>query len=203
MSLIANLVTSLLACGCNAEQVAVAVRVVEEHEAQKAKAVRDKWAEKKRQQRMSPNVPKTFEDIGGQVECPQDPSFSPSMVSPPSLTITYNTPPSLTSPLSPSFHQFWIAYPRKVGKGAAQKAYAKAIKKAEPDIILARLEAWKTSKGFPEPEFVPHASTWLNGERWLDQLEGENIVMTEAEKQDFLKEHQKRMEELWQNKSSN
>jgi hypothetical protein len=202
MSLIANLVTTLLASGCNAEQVAAAVRVVEDHEAQKSKAVREKWAEKKRKQRMSSNVPETSGDNGGQPECPRDPSFPLSNGFPPKVYINNISPPSLTIPLSPSFHQFWSAYPRKVGKGAAQKAYAKAIKKAEPDLILARLEAWKGSKGFPEPDYVPHASTWLNGERWLDQLEGEKVVMTETEKQDFLKEHQRRMEELWQSKSS-
>ena len=101
------------------------------------------------------------------------------------------------------FDKFWVVYPRKVNKGFAMKAWEKAASKAAPALIIAAVEAWKGSKGFPEPDFVPHASTWLNGERWLDQLEGEKIVMTETEKQDFLKDHQKRMEELWQSKNSN
>ena len=214
MSLITDLITALLGSGCTAEQLSVAVRVVEEHEKAQSKIVRDGWKERKRKQRMSQNVTVTSEDNQGQVQKKPynttvsqnvsgtlgDPSFSPSMVSPPNHIIEYNTPPSLTSPLSPSFHQFWSAYPRKVGKGQAQKAYAKAIRKAEPEVILARLEVWKASKDFPEIGFVPHASTWLNGERWLDELGDEPPKpKTKAEQDAFLQEHYKRMEELWAN----
>lgn len=191
--------------GCSPEQMLAVTQVVADEvkniESEALERVREKARDRQRRHRekvgnvLSRDV--TLCNVSVTL-----PSSPPSMVSPPSHILDNISPPSLTSPSS-SFPQFWIAYPRKVGKAAAQKAYAKAIKKAEPETILARLEAWKGSKGFPEPDFVPHASTWLNGERWLDQLEGEKIVMSETEKQDFLKDHQRRMEELWQSKSSN
>jgi len=71
------------------------------------------------------------------------------------------------SPSLAEFEQFWKAYPRKVGKGAAQKAWAAAVRKADPDRIIEAVEryAWPD-----EPSFIPHASTWLNGQRWEDEL---------------------------------
>lgn len=67
----------------------------------------------------------------------------------------------------PLFDEFWQAYPRKTDKGNARKAWAKAIKKREPQAIIAAATAYAASK--PEPRFTAHPSTWLNGERWDDQ----------------------------------
>lgn len=69
------------------------------------------------------------------------------------------------------FDDFWSQYPRKVSKGTARKAWAKALKLASPDAIMAGLN---NSIAFWEREatattFIPHASTWLNGERWEDE----------------------------------
>jgi len=205
MSIITKVLAVMVEKGCSPEQMLAVTQVVADEvqniESEALERVREKARDRQRRHRekvgnvLSRDV--TLCNVSVTL-----PSSPPSNGFPPREYINNISPPSLTSPSS-SFPQFWIAYPRKVGKAAAQKAYAKAIKKAEPETILARLEAWKGSKGFPEPDFVPHASTWLNGERWLDQLEGEKIVMSETEKQDFLKDHQKRMEELWQSKSSN
>jgi hypothetical protein len=205
MSIITKVLAVMVEKGCSPEQMLAVTQVVADEvkniESEALERVREKARDRQRRHRekVSNVLSRDVTLCNVSVTLPSSP---PSMVSPPSHILDNISPPSLTSPSS-SFPQFWIAYPRKVGKAAAQKAYAKAIKKAEPETILARLEAWKSSKGFPEPDFVPHASTWLNGERWLDQLEGEKIVMTETEKQDFLKDHQRRMEELWQSKSSN
>jgi hypothetical protein len=70
-----------------------------------------------------------------------------------------------------TFDEFWAEYPRHVGKLAAQRAYEKARKHATPDAILAGLLAFK--RCLPREErFIPHASTWLNGGRWMDELPG-------------------------------
>ena len=51
--------------------------------------------------------------------------------------------PSIEPPLEPSllnnnyFDEFYSEYPRKVGKGAARKAWAKAIKKADVNYIIS------------------------------------------------------------------
>lgn len=67
------------------------------------------------------------------------------------------------------FMQFWSAYPRKVGKAAAEKAWPKAA-----DSLPAILEAlaWqRLSEGWTKDggAFIPHPATYLNGRRWEDE----------------------------------
>lgn len=65
------------------------------------------------------------------------------------------------------FETFWKAYPRRVGKGTARTAFAKAIRKTNLPVILAAIEAYKAHK--PGYQDFCHPSTWLNGERWDDE----------------------------------
>ena len=70
----------------------------------------------------------------------------------------------------PDFDAFWTVYPRKVGKGAARKAWAKATLPAL-DVVLNAVEAqadseqWRREGG----QFVPLPATWLNQTRWEDE----------------------------------
>lgn len=64
------------------------------------------------------------------------------------------------------FAEFWQAYPRKVGKLAAQRAYAKALKIATAEQILATVRRVQWS---PEVRFIPHPASWLNSGRWMDE----------------------------------
>lgn len=68
----------------------------------------------------------------------------------------------------PNFVRFWDAYPRRVGKGQARKAWAKATKTTDPETIIAAAGRFTTLRGHEDPQFIPHPSTWLNGERWDD-----------------------------------
>ncbi len=70
------------------------------------------------------------------------------------------------------FDEFWKVYPRKVAKKAAMTAWAK-LTPAEQRKALQTLpnhakywEVCGTAK-----EYIPHASTWLNGWRFEDELE--------------------------------
>jgi len=70
------------------------------------------------------------------------------------------------------FDQFWDAYPRKVAKEAARKAFAKA--NPDQELLDAMLTAIKTQKASDQwtrdnGQFIPHASTWLNQKRWEDE----------------------------------
>lgn len=71
------------------------------------------------------------------------------------------------------FDEFYRAYPRKVAKRAAMKAWDKVLRcGAKAPEILAGLERWKGSAQFPsDMQFVPHPATWLNGWRWEDEFE--------------------------------
>jgi hypothetical protein len=69
------------------------------------------------------------------------------------------------------FDDFWERYPRKAGKAAAQKAFAKAAKKHGADQIMFGLSQHLPALEKTEPQFRPHAATWLNGERYNDEPE--------------------------------
>ena len=73
-----------------------------------------------------------------------------------------------------AFTEFWRTYPRKVSKADAERAYEKAARKADPAVILAGLKAHLPTWEKGELKFIPHAATWLNGERWADEVEAPN-----------------------------
>ena len=66
------------------------------------------------------------------------------------------------------FEQFWSICPRKTAKGAARKAWLKAIKTATPEQIIEGMKLYAKQVAGTEPQFIAHPATWLNGERWLD-----------------------------------
>ncbi|MBT9385496.1 helix-turn-helix domain-containing protein [Pseudooceanicola sp. CBS1P-1] len=73
------------------------------------------------------------------------------------------------------FEEFWQAYPKKAGKPAARKAFAKAVKRAPAEVIIrgARLYASWLSSPPRAGEFRPsakHPQGWLNDDRWEDDV---------------------------------
>lgn len=72
------------------------------------------------------------------------------------------------------FEKFWVEWPRKVAKAEARKAWAQTAR-VRPDLetVLKAIKAasateqWMRSNG----QFIPHAATWLRGERWEDEHE--------------------------------
>lgn len=67
------------------------------------------------------------------------------------------------------FDDFWKTYPRKTGKASARAAWAKATKTTRPEVILTGLVRNLPDLRSREPQYVPHAATWLNGARWDDE----------------------------------
>lgn len=90
---------------------------------------------------------------------------------------TQKDPEIVTSPpardgvavYSSTFLTFWEAYPRKVGKGDAWKAW----KRLKPELsatlgaIAQQRDAidWRKENG----KYIPNPATWLNGRRWEDE----------------------------------
>ena len=71
------------------------------------------------------------------------------------------------------FDKFWQAYPKKVSKKQAQKSW----KKINPSLelfekilkaleMVKQTEQWKKDNG----KYVPYPATWLNQERWTDEI---------------------------------
>ena len=71
------------------------------------------------------------------------------------------------------FAKFWDAYPRKTAKSEAMKAFAKL----NPDdslmeTIMNAIEKQKQSDQWKRDggQYIPHPATWLNQQRWEDEL---------------------------------
>jgi hypothetical protein len=65
------------------------------------------------------------------------------------------------------FDQFWAAYPRKVGKATARKVFLKLGEDGCHAVAGARRFA--NDPNLPPVQFIPHPTTWLNREGWLDE----------------------------------
>lgn len=76
--------------------------------------------------------------------------------------------PQAAKPADPDgFDEFWQTYPRRQGRGDAVKAFAKAIKRADIDEILAAAHRHAVDPNRVD-QFTAMAATWLNQDRWLD-----------------------------------
>ena len=64
------------------------------------------------------------------------------------------------------FNSFWEAYPRKVGKPSALKAWKKISFVGTE--LLAGLERWKQTDQWQTETLIPHPTTFLNDRRWED-----------------------------------
>ena len=78
------------------------------------------------------------------------------------------------------FDEFWSLYPRKIAKATARKAWAKLS--AEQQLMAAKAidthcQYWSAKE--TELECIPYPATWLNNERWEDEL----VIEPKKEKQ--------------------
>ena len=71
------------------------------------------------------------------------------------------------------FDAFWKAYPKRLAKGDARKAWhqTEAIRPALPELMAAieaqcRSDQWRKNDG----QFIPYPATFLRQERWSDEL---------------------------------
>lgn len=90
--------------------------------------------------------------------------------------------------ITDQFETFWKLYPRKIGKKTALTKW----KKIKPDEQLnttilealkkyCKVDQWTKDNG----AFIPHPSTWLNQERWNDEIK----INTINNKSKFEVEH--------------
>jgi hypothetical protein len=69
------------------------------------------------------------------------------------------------------FDEFWMLYPRKIAKASARKAWKKLTETQQLEAAKAianHCQYWKAKE--TALEFIPHAATWINQERWEDEL---------------------------------
>lgn len=80
-----------------------------------------------------------------------------------------------------AFETFYSAYPRKIAKKNALKAWSKID--VTPDLLKTILEAIEKQKKCSQwvkdgGKFIPHPASWLNAERWNDEVEAESSPAT-------------------------
>lgn len=95
--------------------------------------------------------------------------------------------PSTADRTLPCFDTFWTLYPRHVAKLAAKKAWAK-VNPRDHVAILEALVSWRQVWRDKDPEYLPHGATWLNGERWEDELPAGFRRVTSESTQSALKD---------------
>jgi len=67
------------------------------------------------------------------------------------------------------FNKWWDIYPRKAGKRKAFQAFKAALRRVDlTELMKKTTEFAQSDKGTGDQKFIPHAATWLNGDRWLD-----------------------------------
>ena len=97
---------------------------------------------------------------------------------------TDKRPDKRSTDILPLFDRFWGAYPRKVSKADARKAFAKL--NPDGELVEAMLRALDWQKRLPEwtkdgGQFIPSPATWLNARRWEDEPEGSPTPPTKQE----------------------
>lgn len=95
----------------------------------------------------------------------------------PNLTLATSHKPITSTPKAPKgadvrFDAFWRAYPKKVGKDDARKAFMR--RKPDDELLasmLAAIAAQRESQAWTKDagQFIPNPSTWLNQGRWQDE----------------------------------
>lgn len=104
----------------------------------------------------------------------------------------------MTKKIEECFEKFWAVYPNRKSKGAARKAFEKAMKDVDPDELtkemISAIDAQNRYRREAKSsgEFMPnwkHPGTWINAEAWLDEIpshaevkqrQAENICINEA-----------------------
>lgn len=73
------------------------------------------------------------------------------------------------------FERFWLAYPRKVHKGAAERAWDEMqppLQQCQDTLMWLRTsEQWTHDGG----QYVPHPATWLRAKGWLDERPAQSV----------------------------
>lgn len=75
--------------------------------------------------------------------------------------------------------EIYEAYSRKADRPHAIRSIVKALKqgKIAPDVLLLEVQRYAASEYVKRmrregtPEYIPHCGSWVNGERWNDEIE--------------------------------
>ena len=90
-------------------------------------------------------------------------------------TTTTNTKDNTKDKIySDTFKEFWKIYPRKIGRKTASRSFHKFDEKHYAKILYS-VSLFAQENIATEERFIPHPTTWLNQERWLDYFELDEV----------------------------
>jgi hypothetical protein len=76
-----------------------------------------------------------------------------------------------------NFDHFWNQYPRKVAKKKARQIWkSRDLGNGPYQKIMKSLSDYKKTEQWQEKELIPHPTTWLNQERWDDEILTREVV---------------------------
>lgn len=151
---ISDLIQSMADAGAPMDAILIAVRAIEAKDQEQADK-RRKAAERKQRERDRKRD--SHATVTGQSQAKKEIPPTPPKEKKNIISITREAEFSET---------FWPAYPRKVSKPGALKAFRKARDKASLSEIMAGLERYQSQK--PDYADWRHPATWLNDEGWSD-----------------------------------
>jgi len=110
-----------------------------------------------------------------------------------------NTRPKAAEPIDLAadlFEKFWAAYPRKIKKLTAEKAWRAAIRrKIDPTHIVEAAQRYAETSRDTDRRYVPYPASWLNGGAYDDKPEpppiakhDRKVLQTLALKEKFRRE---------------
>ena len=70
--------------------------------------------------------------------------------------------------INKDFEKFWKAYPKKVGKKKVQDKFD--ANDFPIDLIIKNIELQKKSDQWQNQQYIPNPETYLNQERWTDEV---------------------------------
>ena len=70
--------------------------------------------------------------------------------------------------INKDFEKFWKAYPKKVGKKKVQDKFD--ANNYPIDLIIKNIELQKKSEQWQNQQYIPNPETYLNQERWTDEV---------------------------------
>ena len=127
------------------------------------------WLKHQKIDKPSPSRLPPFDEASRIVAKPREAS-TPDLV-PSTLDLG---PRTKTLVVSATFDDFWKVCPKKVGKGAAEKSFAKATTLADPTILIKAMLTYAGTQAGKDPAYTAHPATWLNQKRWLDEPDKPN-----------------------------
>lgn len=97
-----------------------------------------------------------------------------------------------------AFEKFWDKYPRKVSKKKSEQIFMGIDPKLYDNLFAwleTYLKSWKKYVVTKNFDFIPHPTTWLNQERWTDEVilsaESQTLINIERAKKEAEEDKKK------------